>query len=145
MARNQKDFTYDNQLLFKDSTAVTSTGVGQVAASNRVIDLGASRVDMRVVCDVSNIKTSATDEIYTLQVQVSNSSTFANTIVCAASIPIGAATPTGNSAATVAGRYELQLANEVNGVVYRYARVRHVIAGTSPTITYSAYGVQQVL
>lgn len=143
MARNQKDYTYDHQMLLKSTGAVTATGVAQVAAVDRILDIGASRLDGRVVIDVSAI-TASSDQAYTIQVQVSNSPTFANTIVAVASKQLGVASVTGNSAATGAGRFELQFSNEENGVTYRYLRVRHVIAGTTPSINYVAYAVQQV-
>ena len=144
MARNTKDFTYDNALLLKDAGAVTATGNATVSAAAKIVDLGAGRVDGRVVCDVSAIDTASADESYTVQVQVSNSSSFASGIVAVASKQLGATAATGNSAATAAGRYEIPFSNEENGTLYRYLRVRYVIAGTTPSINFVAYAVQQV-
>jgi hypothetical protein len=141
MARNSKDSTYDHALLLKDAGAVTATGNASVASVARVLDLGAGRVDGRVVLDVAAIDTVTGDESYVLQVQVSNSATFASGVVAVASKQLGGATPTGNSAATPIGRYEIHFANEENGVLYRYARVRYVIAGTTPSINFVAYAV----
>ena len=146
MAINQKGFTYDHSLLLKDAGAVTASGVGQVGGSNRIIDIGASRMDLRVIVDVSVIDTSSTDESYRLRVQFSNSPTFANTIVAPVSVELGVASVTGNSAATGNGtRLELACANEYNGVTYRYMRVSHVLAGTTPSINYTAYAVKTAI
>ena len=143
MPINQKGFTYDNALLLKDATAITASAAAQVGGSNRILDLGAGRVDARLVVDVSAIKTSANDESYRLRLQLSNSSSFASGVFCPVSIELGDSTVTGNSADTAVGRYEAGFSNEVNGTVYRYARLNQVIAGTSPTYTASAYIVKE--
>ena len=141
MARNSKDFTYDHALLLKDAGAVTASGNATVASSARVLDLGDGRVDGRVVCDVSAIDVADANESYIVQLQVSNAIGFDSGVVAIASKQLGAATPTGNSAATPAGRYEIHFSNEENGVRYRYARVRYVLAGTSPSINFTAFAV----
>lgn len=142
MPRNQKDSTYDHQLLLKDAGAVTTSGNGTVAAAARVIDLGASRCDFRVLVDVAAIDVADGNENYILQVQVSNSPSFANTVVAVASKQLGDSTVTGNTVDSVIGRYEIATSNEENGVVYRYLRIRHVLAGTTPSINYTAYAVK---
>jgi hypothetical protein len=144
MPRNSKDFQYDNALLLKDTGAVTATGNATVAAAARILDLGPSRVDGRVVVDVSAIDTASNDEGYTLQVQGSNSPSFANTVVALASKQLGDATVTGNSADTVVGRYEIPFQNEENGVLYRYLRLRFVVVGTTPSINCTAFVAPQV-
>lgn len=144
MARNSKDFTYDNALLLKDAGAVTASGNATVAAAARILDLGPGRVDGRVVCDVSAIDTASNDEGYTLQVQGSNSPSFASGIVALATKQLGDATVTGNSADTGVGRYEIPFQNEENGVVYRYLRLRYVIVGTTPSINFTAFVAPQV-
>ena len=138
MARNSKDFTYDNALLLKAAGAVTATGTGTI------LDLGAARADFRAICDVSAIDNASADESYILQVQGSNSPTFASGVVALASKQLGVASATGNSANTGVGRYEIHGSNEENGVLYRYVRVRHVLAGTTPSINYTAFLAHQV-
>ncbi len=143
MPINQKGFTYDNALLLKDAGAVTATGVGQVAAANRIIDLGQGRVDFRAVIDVSAIVASS-DQSYRIRIQLSTSPTFASGIMTQDTIELGHLSTTGSSASTAAPfRAEAAGSNEVNGVIYRYARVTHVIAGTSPSINYVAYLVKE--
>ena len=143
MPTNQKNATYDALLLLKDSAAVTATGVAQVAGANKILDLGAARLDYRIINDVSAIKTSATDESYRLRVQLSNSSTFASGVVTHSALELGAPSATGNTIATPVGRYEKQGSNEVNGTIYRYMRVAFVVAGTAPTITNTSYLVKE--
>lgn len=141
MASNQKAFTFDATLLLKDAGAVTASGNATVESVAKVLDLGAARVDARAVFDVSAIDTVTGDESYTLQIQGSNSSTFASSVVALASKQIGGATATGNTAATGTGRYELAFSNEENGVTYRYLRLRYVIAGTTPSVNLVAFVV----
>jgi hypothetical protein len=137
MPINHKSFTYDHSLLLKASAAVTAT-----AASN-ILDLGASRTDVRLIVDVSAIDTTSGDESYRLRVQVSNSATFASGIFCPVTLELGDSTVTGNSADSATGRYEVPFSNEVNGVTYRYVRVNQVIAGTTPSYTAAIYIVKE--
>lgn len=141
MPINSKNATFDAALLLKSSSAVTASGNAQVNAVDRILDLGLGRVDARAICDVTALDVSSGDESYRLRVQLSNSATFAAGNITVASLELGDSTVTGSSVDTVVGRYEIPFANEVNGVLYRYARMTHVIAGTTPTITHSAYAV----
>lgn len=141
MASNQKAFTFDASTLLKDTGAVVASGNATVSAVAKVLDLGTARVDARAIFDVSAIDTTSTDESYILQIQGSNSSTFASSVVALASKQLGAAAATGNTAATGTGRYELPFSNEENGVTYRYLRHRYVLAGATPSITHVAFVV----
>lgn len=144
MARNQKDFTYDNALLMKDAGAITADAPAQVAAANKILDLGLARVDARLVVDVSAIDVASADESYNLKFQLSNSSTFASGVIGQGCIALGAAAVLiGESAASVVGRYELGICNEVNGTLYRYARLYTDVGGTTPSINYTGFLVQQ--
>jgi hypothetical protein len=144
MARQQKDATYDNATLLKDSAAVAADAAAQVAAVNRILDLGLARMDGRVIADVTVIDVSSADEFYVISAQFSNSSTFASGVIGGAAIRLGAAAALiGESAATVIGRYEFAFTNEINGVLYRYMRLYTDVGGTTPTITYSAFLANQ--
>jgi hypothetical protein len=108
-------------------------------AASSILDLGAARVDARVIVDVSTIDVSSGDESYRLRVQLSNSATFASGIFCPVTLELGDSTVTGNSADSAVGRYEVPFSNEVNGTTYRYVRVNQVIAGTTPSYTAILY------
>lgn len=145
MARNQKDFTYDNAMLLKDAGLVAADAAGTVSAAARILDLGAARLDGRVIVDISAIEVATGDERYDINVQFSSSSSFASDVVQGAGISVGAAaTIPGQSAATVVGRQEFHFSNEINGTTYRYMRVYTNVSGTIATgINYTAYVVQQ--
>jgi hypothetical protein len=143
MTRNQKDFTFDASLQLKDAGAVTASGAATVAAVGKVLNLGAARVDARVIVDVAAITDGVGDESYRIRIQGSNSPTFAASIQELAAFELGAAALTGDSVADVLGRREIAFTNEVNGVTYQYLRAYHQIAGAAPSIDYHAFVVQQ--
>lgn len=148
MPRNQKDFTYDNATRLNDVGALVASAGGTVAAAARVLNIGGvgsgaitgpGRLDARVIFDVAAIAVGAVDQLYTLELQVSNDNTFATGVQIASSLKLGHPTATGASAASVIGRYEDAFTNEINGVVYTYCRLFIRIAGTAPSISLAAY------
>jgi len=139
MTKVNKHYTFDAALELKDTGAVTADGVGQVDAVDRVLDLGAARADSRVIVDVSGIDLTTGDEHYRLRLQLSNTPDFSADVVNAGQLELGSASATGNSNDSTAGRYEMAFTNEVNGTVYRYARIFADVAGTSPSINYTAF------
>lgn len=145
MARNQKDTTYDVATILKDAGLVAASAAAQVSGAAQVLDLGAARIDGRVVVDTTAVETDTGDEIYEVIVQGSNSPTFANTIVTLGEMRFGAAATTLESAVTPAvGRREIGVTNEVNGTTYRYMRLWTKVAGTIATgINYSARLVEK--
>lgn len=138
-------FTYDNLLLLKDAGAVTATGVGQVSASNRILDSGSGAYHRgSVVIDVTAIDVSSADESYRLELQGSTSPTFASGIRALATVILGAAAVAPGGVASVTGAYILPFSNEYTGTLYRYFRMSHTIAGTTPSINYTAFLSQQL-
>jgi len=137
MPRNSKDFTYDHQLLMKAAGLVAAT------TAHTILDLGPARMDGRVILDASAIEVDSGNELYTIELQVSNSATFASGIFVAGRIAFGHSSTTFESANTAIGRRELAFTNEINGVVYRYARLNTRVAGTIATgINYVGFIVQ---
>lgn len=137
--------TYDNALLIRAAgAAITATETGSV-----ILDLGAggdgagaSLVDGALIADVTAIDVATGDEGYTFILEGSPDATFgtAANITVLAMQKIGGATgaaPLGT--ADGAGRFLIPFRNERNGTVYRYVRLYTVIAGTSPSLTFSAF------
>lgn len=144
MARQQKDFTYDNAGLMKDAGLVAASAAAQVASANKILDLGNSRIDFRVILDFTAVEADSANELYTILVQLSNSATFASGIFNASAVLMGVAGTTQESASTAVGRRELAACNEVNGTVYRYCRLYTIVAGTIATgINYTGFMVQE--
>lgn len=145
MARNQKDFTFDANLQLKDAGAVTADGADQVSAANKILDLGVGRFDGRCIVDVSAIDVSSGDENYLIKTQFSSTSDFSAGVIGGPILSLGkASTLVGESADSVVGRYELPFSNEINGTTYRYMRSYHDVSGTTPSINYKNFVVQQL-
>lgn len=133
--------TYDNDLLLKASAAVAATANGSL-----ILDIGSGLAEFDVVVDVTAIDANG-DESYEIVLQGSPDATFgtAANIVALGSLTLGGATSarataTGQGAASSTGRYLFASRNELNGVTYRYLRIRTVVAGTAPGgITYLAF------
>lgn len=139
MPLNQKGFTYDVDHQLKDAGLVASSAAAQVGGSNRIINLGASRVDARVIVDLTAVEVDNGNEKYEIEVQVSNSPTFASGIFIAALLKLGDSSVSNESADTAVGRREIAFTNEINGTIYQYVRLFTRIAGTIATgINYTA-------
>lgn len=138
MSRNATR-TFDAALLLKDSYAVAATSAaGQVGGQNKIIDLGSGWVHGFVRYEVSAMDVATGDEIYTLSLEFSNSSTFASGIVRGAEIQVGDAVPLAGDIDVDAGRYEQPFTNEYDGVLYRYVRTYTNAAITGSSITHTA-------
>lgn len=85
------------------------------------------------------IKISANDEAYTFVVEVSNDAFTTKEVAAVLSVgPVE--TRVGGAPDNAAGdEYDLFWSTEVNGRVYEDWRIRLVIAGTSPTITFGCW------
>ena len=78
MARNQHDFTFDANTQLKDAGLVAVSAAAQIASVNKILDLGAARMDARCIVDTTAVESDTGDELFTVLVQGSNSATFAN-------------------------------------------------------------------
>lgn len=144
MARNSKDFTYDNALLMKDAGLVAASAAATVASSAKVLDLGPGRVDARVILDASAIEIDTGNEKYEIELQLSNAANFGSGVFIGGKVTLGHSSVTNESASSAVGRRELAFCNEINGTLYRYARLYTRIAGTIATgINYAGFMVPQ--
>lgn len=139
----QRTYTFDKNLVLSDGlTAITATGTAVIGGvtTNSILDVGAARLDGQIVIDISAMDISSSDETYRIILQGSNSSSFASGIENLAVLDVGAtAARLGGAQNSVIGRYELGFTNEQADTVYRYLRIRVVVAGITPTITFGAF------
>lgn len=138
---NKRHFVFDADLELKDAGLVAADAAAQVDGADKILDLGASRVDGTVVVNVTAIEIASNDERYDICWQLSSSATFASTVVQGPVLALGALeTLIGADTDSAAGQYELKVSNEVNGTIYRYARLYTNVTGTIATgINYSAF------
>lgn len=137
----QRTFPYDNDLLLKDADLVAASAAAQVSGAEKILDVGAARMEGTVVIDVSAIETDSSNEAYDLILQGSNSASFASGVENLASLNLGHTSGRDGGAQTnSAGRFELPFTNEQDDTTYRYLRMYTKVAGTIATgINYKAF------
>jgi hypothetical protein len=135
-----RTYTFDALTQLKDAGAVAASAAAQVASVAKILDMGAGRFDGTVVVDVSAIDVSSADEIYDIIIQGSNSASFASGVENLAQLNLAAAAVRdGGGQVSTVGRYELGVTNEQADVIYRYVRAYTKVAGTTPSINYTAF------
>jgi hypothetical protein len=138
MANLYSQFTFDKELQLRaDGAAITATETNAT-----ILDLGTGLIDAYAVFDVTALDVTTGDESYKFMLEFSPDAAFgtAGNIRVVAQLHIGGATATSpNGAADAIGRFVLPFRNEKNGTTYRYMRLYTLIAGTSPSIDFSAF------
>lgn len=157
-----RTYSFDALMQLADGAAAsTGNGIGQVASANKILDLGGSpartdlgivggnaRLDAMAVFDVSALVASNTDNLYTLSIMGSNNSDGSKPVNLATLlvgnftlIPNGStgSAATGAGSTSVAGRFELPFSTEQNDINYRYVYLYLTVAGTSKSITLTAF------
>lgn len=137
MTRTQRDFSVDVNLQLSDGGLVTADAVAEVDSAAAIIDLGAARVDGRVIIDAATVEVASGDEVCGYFLEFSNSSSFASGIRQGPGIFLGDQAPAAMGNADTdngAGRYEFGFTNEFpGGAVYRYVRLNQNFTGTIDT------------
>lgn len=129
------NFTYDDSLELKAAGGVTSSTNGSI------LDLGSGLVDGFIVVDLTSAEVASTDEYYNLCLEGSNVAAMTSGSVCLAKKVFGNNVDPMDADLTTAGRYVIPFRNEEGGTLYRYVRLRTVVAGTIDTtgIVFSAF------
>lgn len=157
-ARSSKSFTLDALTQLKDAGAVTATAAAQVGGSDRVLDFGnvtdgpsvelIAYTEGYLVADVATLDRGTGDEAYDLVWQVSDDTSgngvgfdAGDRVFSLAALHLGEelgpdADPDADGAS---GRVYMKVSNERLGEVFRFARLAHVLAGTTPSINYEAF------
>ena len=139
----------DASLILKASAAVTSSAAGTL-----ILDLapgdkpspsdGDAEVwNGQAIINVTAMDIVSNDEAYTIVIQGSPDAAFgtAGNIKDLVQYHLGAKEIklTDSDMDDAIGKHTINFSNYQNGVVYRYVRIYTVVAGTTPSITYSAY------
>lgn len=129
---------YDNALLIRAlSAAIVATETGAI-----ILDMGMGLFEADLIVDYSALDVVTGDEGYRFIIQGSPDATFgtAANIQTMGELIIGGSTATGAGTNDLAaGRLCINFRNERNGVLYRYLRLKTVIAGTTPSIVFKAF------
>jgi hypothetical protein len=134
-----KDYTHT----MKDAGLVAASAAGQVDSEDKIVNLGAGRVDGKMIIDVTAIEIADNDESYDIQLQGSSESDFASTIEVLASMKLGAAEVLDGDQDSTIGRYEVPFSTLKHGTVYPYVREYCALGATVSTgINFSAHLVK---
>lgn len=133
--------TFDANLEMKDAGLVAASAAAQVDGSNKILTVGNARFEGDLVIDVTAIEVASGDELYSIEIQGSTSSSFASGISVLTELQLGDSSVSSGSADSSTGRYTLPFTNvTVDGTPLPYLRVFTRVAGTIATgINYSAY------
>lgn len=131
---------FDALLELKDDYLVATSAAAKVDDTAKILDMGTGVFKADVEIDVTALEIASNDEIYTICIQLSSSSTFASNYVTTAKLELGAAEVLLSDLDSTTGRYIMTFDNEFNGAYYQYARIYTVVAGTITTgINYTAF------
>lgn len=140
----QVGYMFDGLLLMKDAGLVAASAAAKVASADKIVDLGAGRVEGSLIVQTTAVEVADGDELFSIKLQVSDVADFSTgspKIKNVATVLVGDSSKTGEDADSPgSARYEAHFTNEVNGVVYRYARVYTLVAGTVTVgVNYTAF------
>lgn len=134
MANLYSQYTYDTLLNLQDAGLVAASANGDY-----ILDLGAGLFDGNLVVDVSAVEVASGDEIYDIHFEGSNVAAMTSGSVDLGQLAMGNA-PDPADADTGTGRFTIPVRNEQNGTLYRYVRLRIIVAGTVATgINFQAF------
>jgi hypothetical protein len=133
-------YPIDARMLFVEDQTLTADDVVAVGGSDVVLHLGEGRVDAAWILDVETIAIDGSDELYDWYLELGDAEAFDGDIEIAASMHLGdtAVRPGGAIDSTV-GRYVQQFSNQVNGVIYPWARLRLDGTGSTFSIKFSSW------
>jgi hypothetical protein len=149
---------YDAQLAFCSAQTITATGYlnnlnsGQLDLGGASPSSGAGRTDFILTMDITACDFSSGDESYKLCLFGSNDVAFGNGNVELLAFHDLAAVTAGRQVATILGAsptipptnlggtiLQLPSSNLMQRIYYRYLRLYGVLAGTTPSITMTAW------
>jgi hypothetical protein len=131
-------YPFDPALILDDGgTTALASGYGLKVGATAIYDFGTSGVEWvgYLVATVSALDHASGNETYVMGIELSNSATFASGVVSTATLPL--------TAVTVGDPPALLFSNKVGATVYRYARMRKTLGGTTPALTLTAFLAKQ--
>lgn len=134
MAKNRFIYDAESAIVPYDAAAVTATGNTAAKSLDRPVVRGAgpgiAHLDIAVVFEIFALDLTTGDETYRLDVEVDTDPAFPSPVVVATKAPKGV-----NKLAVILDAATLEI--EEPGAAY--IRVKHTLAGTTPSIRYAAY------
>lgn len=149
----------DAETVLEDGlVAIAADRNGKVATVDRILDLGDDGFDSvdghgayirgEIVFNVTEFDFTTADETVDAIVQLSLEADFGSDIIERARLHFGDAQDGADidlpAATDGAVRIVLPIDNEINGVRYRYMRLRFIVGGTTPSFLGSAFFTKQL-
>lgn len=141
----RKAYTFDRNMAFAEDLNLTASDVVQFAAADVQLDLGDGYYEGDLVIDTSVLDVASNDEAYTFILEGGTVSGFGSGNIDALAMkrledPASAGTPGAMNVEHPIGRYVVPFNNNSPlGTAYRYLRLNVIIAGTTPSVTFSAF------
>lgn len=143
------NFTLDSATQLKDAGAITSDTAGTVSSVAAYVDLGAANAYSKfaVVIDWTACDVASGDELYSLKVQGATASAFSTSYTLAMK-QLGDSTVTGQPVDTPASGRIVIFGDNVactsasdpgSEIACQYIRIYLDVAGTSPSLNYTAW------
>jgi hypothetical protein len=126
----------DSRLIHRAAGAAALTASTVLAT---ITERVGQRTTYRTLIDLEAIKVSATNELYTLIVQLSNDSFSTNEQAAILSLGAGAVRLGGAKGNVAGDSYEIMWSTEQDGIKYRASRLNLIIGGTSPSIVLNCH------
>lgn len=127
MSNIYAQFIYDADLQLQDAGLIAASTNGDY-----ILDMGDGIFDGFMVIDVTAVEVASGDEIYDIYLEGSSVADMTSGSVALSQIRMGNASDPADSD-TGTGRFTVPVRNEQNGTLYRYVRLRAVVAGTVAT------------
>jgi hypothetical protein len=141
----RKTYTFDRNMAFAEDLNLTASAVVQFAAANVQLDLGDGYYEGDLVIDATVLDVASNDEAYTFILEGCNTSGFGAGSIEALAMkrledPASAGALGAMNVEHPIGRYVIPFNNNAPvGTPYRYLRLNVIIAGTTPSVTFSAF------
>lgn len=149
---NDRTYSFDiNNVLSDNAAAYTASGYLQAGGADAILDLGGNqgtspvqqaRIDAMAIFDVTAIDTTSGNESYKLLIVGSNDANFGSgNVTCLAAVELGAVggADVVNGLADPVGRVEVGFCTQKCGTIYEWVKCYLVAAGTTPSISISAF------
>jgi hypothetical protein len=135
----QRYYPLDALTKFGEDVTLTATGNFQINSADVVLKIGKGRQDMSLIVDVAALDVASGNELYDLLLQGCNAQDFSTAIENLAHIELGhTSVRKGGARTSPIGRYAIPVSNELLGE-FEFVRLRLVAAGTTPSITCTAW------
>jgi hypothetical protein len=135
----------DNALILKDAGEMTASGHCTVNDSAKTIDLGTGTIDGKLVVHVLSAKHSIGNESYKLALEVCENADFTGDKLVIGNIDLS---PVSENALSGIDKAPIKITEPFTNVPYktgvslRHCRLYATLAGTAPSINFTAYLVK---